>query len=157
MLVVVLFGTLLIAGTTAGLAQDDGDETPQTETADGTVQVRFVRAVPNASTADVAIDGETLLDNATASTASAVGYLDPATASGDDPFDVAAESDQFTESTVENETGVTPDNQVETADETPAADEAAERGAYSSGPTGGRVRIVPFPSLEPDTRPGNLA
>ena len=63
------------------------------------------------------------LDNGTAYTAFATGYLDPEAAAGDEPFDVILESDQLTEPTVENETGETPDIAVETADETPTDDE----------------------------------
>lgn len=66
------------------------------------------------------------LDNATAYTASAVGYLDPATAPGDEPLDVLLEPDRLTEPTVENETGVTPDIRIETAQETPATGEPGE-------------------------------
>ncbi|RXK50109.1 DUF4397 domain-containing protein [Halorientalis pallida] len=59
------------------------------------------------------------LDNGTAYTGFAVGYLDPATAAGDEPLDVVLETDQLTEPTVENETGETPDIQVETVEATP--------------------------------------
>jgi len=68
------------------------------------------------------------LDNGTAYTAFAVGYVEPDEAAGDEPFDVILESDQLTEPTVESETGTTPDIAVETAEETPAdgEDEAEE-------------------------------
>ncbi|SEN50163.1 protein of unknown function [Halorientalis persicus] len=271
-LVATLLGALLVAGATAGLAQD-GDETPDNETEDGTAQVRIAHAVPNAPAVDVAVDGETVLenvtfgtvsdylsvdagarqvtvtaandseavyydetlpirtgtytvaaagevgddaaepftpvilldegtepdedealvrlahlapdapavdvtvvetdealfenvsfansseyqtvpagnytldvrpaddadadpvatvnvtlDNGTAYTGFAVGYLDPEAAAGDEPFDVVLEADQLTAPTVENETGETPDIQVETAAETPTddGDDAAE-------------------------------
>ncbi|WP_424016772.1 DUF4397 domain-containing protein [Halorientalis pallida] len=58
----VLLGTVLVAGATAGVAQD---ETPANETDDGTAQVRIVHAVPNAPAVDVQIDDETVLENVT--------------------------------------------------------------------------------------------
>jgi hypothetical protein len=45
-LAATLLAALLVAGATAGVAQD---ETPANETDDGTAQVRIVHAVPNAA------------------------------------------------------------------------------------------------------------
>lgn len=69
-LVVALFGALLVAGATAGVAQDTGTETPANETENGTAEVRIVHAVPDAPAVDVAIDDESVLENVTFGTAS---------------------------------------------------------------------------------------
>ena len=75
-LVAALLGTLLVAGATAGLAQEEPTETPETETDDGTADVRIVHAVPDAPAVDVAVDGETVLENVTFGTASDYLSLD---------------------------------------------------------------------------------
>jgi hypothetical protein len=91
-----------------------------------------VRAADAANDSDPVATVNVTLDNATAYTAFAVGYLEPDDAAGDQPFDVVLESDQLSEPTVENETGVTPDVPVETVEETPPADEGGTDGDEST-------------------------
>ncbi|WP_336001769.1 DUF4397 domain-containing protein [Halorientalis halophila] len=68
-----------------------------------------VRPADAEADADPVATVNVTLDNATAVTAFAVGYLDPEAAPGDEPFDVLLEPDLLSEPTAEANATVTPD------------------------------------------------